>query len=341
MIEQSTLLRLAHEYSDRKTFGRHSVRAVMLIGSVARGEPALGDSTDIDVIVVDDAPPEPAAELARLSDYVFVDAVSVRPDAYADRKAVRGHHFSAPAVNEAMPLHDPSHYFDILQAAVRAPYYRPDQIYARARSSLNAARRHFDQLLPLREAPPPAALTFGQLFDLHQTLYLAANAALLLAPQVKGEAAGPRKLMVRYESAARQLQPDLYPLFLAALGASDLAAEAVESFVDEWLAQYKAANRRGESDPLIHPFRRGYYERGFRALIAGGHAINTLWLIEHTLAACVRGLDPPPEAWRSLQRLMGKDSGEGIAERLHHTAGLLDLTEETLVVWAKRENVDE
>ena len=162
MIEQQTLLRLARDYAARKAAERPSLKAILLTGSVARGEPPLGDAVDLDILLIDDFLPDPAAETIRLSEFVFIDAVYARTADFADRKAVRTHHFTGPALNDALPLHDPRHYFDLLQAAIRAPYNRPDHIYARARSAHNAARHAFDSLTPFLDDIPPADLSLAQ-----------------------------------------------------------------------------------------------------------------------------------------------------------------------------------
>ena len=145
MIEQATLLRLARDYADRKMKDRPTMRAVVLVGSVARGEPPLGDAVDLDVLLIDDYIPDPAYELVRLSENVLVDALFVRTADYADRKALRAQPFAAPAINDALILHDPRHYFDILQASVRAPYNKPDNLLARSRAAFEAARRSVDR----------------------------------------------------------------------------------------------------------------------------------------------------------------------------------------------------
>lgn len=340
MLEQQTLLRLARDYATRKAGERSSLRSAILVGSVARGEPPLGDAVDLDVLLIDDAPPEVKTELVRLSDFVLVDATYVTPADYADRKALRVHHFNAPRLNDALPLHDPRHYFDLVQAAIRAPYNRSDHIYARARSAHAAAAQAFENLLSFTEDTVPEAVSFAHLAHFHETLYLAALAVILLTGQP--EAVGPRKLMVRFEAATRKLgNPELYSAFLNALGATGVPPTAVEAVVNDWLGLYKAANQQGAAAPSIHPLKRGYYERGFRTLIAEGHAVNTLWLLEHNMAACVQGLDPLPEPWVKFQGLMGKGNGRQFAANGFRGAGqLLALVDEALVAWAKQEQID-
>jgi len=345
MLEQQTLLRLARDYAARKAAERPSLRSALLVGSVARGEPPLGDAVDLDILLIDDAPPEVRSELMRLSDFVLVEAIYVSPSEHANRKALRVHHFHAPMLNDALPLHDPRHYFDLVQAAIRAPYNRSDHIYARARSAHTAAAHAFENLLSFTEDTIPETLSFNQLAHFHDTLYLAALAVILLTGQP--EAVGPRKLMVRFETATRKLgNPELYSTFLAALGARGVPPTTVEALVNDWLTLYKAANQReaaaiGQTSPATHPFKRSYYERGFRSLITEGHALNTLWLLEHNMAACVEGLDPLPETWLNFQRLMGKTDGQQFAANCFRGAGqLLALADETLVAWAKAEQIE-
>lgn len=341
MIENATLLRLAREYASRKADSRRSIRAIALTGSVARGEPPLGDSTDLDILIVDDTLPYPAAELIRLSDQIFIDVTHFTTDDFADRKSVRNHHFTAPLINDSITLHDPRHYFDILQAAVRAPYYRADQIYVRAQSALAQARAQFDSILPVRDTPPESRTALDSIIALQRTLYLAATAVLLLANQPKGESAGGRKMMVRLEAAARQIRPDLYPYFISALGVDSLTPDHVRSLLPVWHDLYKAASQQSAPDPLIHPLKRGYYERGVNALIDGGHALNSLWLLEHTMAVCVQQVgDPDYPAWQTYCESSGKQPVSAFQNRIEQTQTLIEITDETLLAWARNENVE-
>lgn len=339
MIEQATLLRLARDYADRKMKERPTMRAVVLIGSVARGEPPLGDAVDLDVLLIDDYIPDPAYDLVRLSENVLVDALFVRTADYADRIALRAQPFAAPAINDALILHDPRHYFDILQASVRAPYNKPDNLFARSRSAFDSARRSVDRFSLWREDPPAGPPGLDDLAEFRSALYQLGQCLILLAGQ-PGDTVGVRKFMVRYEAAVRQLQPDLYPLFLDALGVTKFPADEYESFLADWLALYKSARQGSLAGPLAHPARRGYYERGFRALAAEGHSLNTLWLFEHTLAACAVGLEPQPEPWRRYLQVTGKATSAGFVERVRCAEQLLARTDATLAAWARKENVD-
>ena len=339
MIEQSTLLKLARDYASRKSSEQPSLKAIVLTGSVARGEPPLGDAVDLDILLIADYLPEQTTEIIRLSDYVFVDAKYVATSAYVDRKAIRVHHFTSAALNDALILYDPRHYFDILQSSVRAPYNRADHIYERARSAYNAAMQSFDPFLIYRE-DPPEDVTFDLISDLQSSLALAAHSLLPLVSQTQSSSTGIRKLMVRFEAAANELNPALYPQFLEALGAHDVEANAVEGLLNDWVALYKAASKSGSDDPLIHPLKRGYYDRGFRALISSGHAINSLGLLEATSCACARRLDPLPEAWSHLTRLLHKSTGAEFSERVQATESLLDHIDQTLIRWADREGLE-
>lgn len=339
MIEQSTLLRLARDYADRKMRERPTLKAVVLTGSVARGEPPLGDAVDLDVILIDDFVPDLPYEVVRLSENVFVDSLFLRAADLADRKALRAHHFTAPLLNDALILHDPRHYFDILQASIRAPYNKPDNIYARARSALAGAQHIVDRISRLSDDLPSGPPSLALLADFRQALYLAAHAVILLSGQ-PGDAAGARKFMVRFEAASRRHQLELYALFLDALGADKFQPASFDSFLAEWLVLYKAANQRGAPDLLIHQAKRGYYERGFRALLAEGHTLNTLWLFEHTLAACVADLDPLPAVWLNYLQATGKDSGSPFAGRIKSAQVLVSSADEALAAWAKNESVE-
>ncbi|MEK9164038.1 MAG: hypothetical protein AAB342_01645 [Chloroflexota bacterium] len=114
----------------------------------------------------------------------------------------------------------------------------------------------------------------------------------------------------------------------------------IEASLADWLVLYKAASQRPPTDAVVHPLKRGYYERGFRALIAEGHALNTLWLLERTMAASVCDLDSPPEAWVKFLGVTGKRTGAEFSERIRQTESLLTLMDETLIRWAKNEAIE-
>jgi hypothetical protein len=339
MIEQSTLLRLARTYADARMKERPSLRAVVLIGSVARAEPPLGDAVDLDILLIDDYVPDPPYAFERLSDNVFVDAVYARVSDFADRKALRTHPYTAPALNDALILHDPRHYFDILQASVRAPYNKPDNIYARSMAALGQAQRILDRFSLWREDPPATPPSLNDLADFRTALY-AAGQALILLTGSPGDTVGIRKFMVRYEAATRQHRPGLYRLFLSALGVLDFPVADYELLLHDWLALYRSAVQQGENNPLVNAVKRGYYERGFRALVAEGHTLNTLWLFEQTLAASVRGEEPGPEPWRRYLGLTGKNTSAAFMERVGSAEQLLAETEQTLNAWARQEGVE-
>lgn len=339
MIEQSTLLKLARDYANRKSSEQPSLKAIVLIGSVARNEPPLGDAVDLDILLIGDFLPEKTSEIIRLSDNVFIDAQYVATSQYIDRKAIRVHHFTSAALNDALILYDPRHYFDILQASVRAPYNRTDHIYDRARSAYNAAIQSFDPFLIYRE-DPPENVTLDLISTLQSTLTLTAHSLLPLVSQTQSSSTGIRKLMVRFEAAANELNPELYSHFLEAFGAHDVEASAVEGLLNEWLALYKTASKSGSDDPLTHPLKRGYYDRGIRALIESGHAINSLLLMEVTMCACARRLDPLPDTWSHLTHLLHKSTPTEFSERVRATELLLDQIDQTLIRWADREGLE-
>lgn len=336
MIEQATLLKLARDFAARKAVEQSSLKAIVLTGSVARGEVALGDAVDLDLLLISDLLPEHSREILRLSDNVFIDATYVAASTYTDKKAVRIDHFLSSMLNDALILHDPRHYFDILQASVRAPYNRPDHIYARARAAYNAAMQRYDPLSFYRE-DPPEAVTPELLTELRAALYLCAYTLLPLMNQ--SQASGPRKIMVRFEAAARELNAELYVLFLQALGVSEVGAPAIEGWVNDWAALYKAAAPK-VSDEFCHPLKRGYYDRGYRALIQAGHALNILWAFEETLSACGRGLATPPELWTTYLNATHKDTPQGFAERVRVLETLLNELDQTLIRWADREGLE-
>jgi hypothetical protein len=329
-IERATLLKIARDTASQRMAARPSLLSVYLTGSVAAGDPLLGEATDIDLVCIDAEPPPVAREVVRLTDQVALDIQSRHKSEYANAKTLRVHPWRGPEICEPFFLLDPKHFFELAQANVRGQFHRPDFVAARARTFAAWARAELRLgLLPGEVSLEPVTLeAFGR------GLLNAANAVMTLT----GFPAAGRRLLLKLETAAQKLKrPDLYQDFVALLSDSALKQSQAKVLLHDWSAAYSAG--QSTNDELIHPARRTIYERGFNAQIEADRAVEMLWLMLSTWQALLRNLpgdSPHADRYAAYLQVMGLDTAAGFAARVEQTRAYVTLAADTVETWAEQ-----
>src|SRR5258707_4183424 len=131
--ERAPLIKIAGDPAAARMAARPSLLSAYLIGSVAAGEPLLGEATDIDLVLIDSNPPPVAREVVRLTDQVALDIHHRGRADYANSKSLRGHPWFGPELAEPMFISDPQHFFELAQSSARGQFYRAEYVAARAR----------------------------------------------------------------------------------------------------------------------------------------------------------------------------------------------------------------
>jgi hypothetical protein len=327
-IERATLIKIARDLAAQRLSARPSLLSAYLIGSVAAGEPMLGDATDIDLVLIDSNPPPAAREIIRLTDQIALDLHHRHRDLYTNAKSLRGHPWLGPELAEPLFLHDPTHFFELAQSSARGQFHRPENVAARARAFVAWARAELHVgLLPGAEPEAPVSVA-----NFTQALLNAANAAITLSAF---PGAG-RRLVMKLEAAARRQQrADLYEGFLALLAGPQLDRPVAESLLTSWLAAYRAG--QASSDELVHPARRTIYERGFRAQIEADRAADMAWLMLHTWNTCRLNMPRDPEQdaqWQAFLDHLGLAEPAGYARRVSQAVDYVSLVDELVEQWA-------
>jgi hypothetical protein len=328
-IERATLIKIARDTAARRMAARPTLLSAYLIGSVAAGEPLLGEATDIDLVLIDSNPPPVAREVVRLTDQVALDIHHRSRADYANPKSLRGHPWLGPEMAEPMFISDPQHFFELAQSSARGQYHRAEYVAARARTFLAWAREAFHiGLLPGAEPEAPVSLQ-----DFGLGLLYAANAVITLT----GFPAAGRRLVMKLDVAARKLaRADLYDDFQALFGGSDLAAQPAQALLADWLEAYRAG--QNTTDELIHPARRTIYERGFRAQIQADRAAESLWLMLVTWNACMHnvpaGSGALPERWQAFLGRLRLAAPDQQAASVQQAVAYITLVDEAVEAWA-------
>jgi hypothetical protein len=326
-ITRQKLIDLARRHA-QETAAASPVISAYLTGSVASGDPLLGGSADVDIVLIHQGPPPRPREVLRLSDDVHLDISHHDRTQYANPRSVRVDPWLGPAVCEPVFLYDPDHFFEWSQAGARGQFHRPDHVAARARAMLEAAR----SIAPAA----PSSASPDWLDAYLEAVLRGANAALLPT----GFPAWGRSLGLGLAERTQTMgQPEIYEGFQRLLGSENGLAREVPAWVSAW-ARSMDAVASTEADPELHPSRRTYYLRGFQALVEAGHPEAVLWPLLATWNRAVRAspASAPPEsdpAWaQALEALRLSDPHR--ASRGDDLESYLDHVEELIEAWAER-----
>lgn len=333
MIERETLLKIAREAAAQRMAARRSLISAYLIGSVAANEPLLGDATDIDLILIEDADTPSAREVVRLTDQVALDVQYRSKADYANSKALRVDPWRGPEMCEPIFLNDPTHFFELAQSSARGQFHRPDHVAARARTFVEWARNEL-HLGVLPGAEPSAPVTLAALC---RALLCAVNAIISLTAF---PSAG-RRLVMKLETAARRLaRADVYDDFIALFARGPVGQAQAQSWLADWSAGYRAG--QSTEDELIHPARRTIYERGFQAQIQADRSAETLWLMLYTWQACLKHLpsdSPHADQWIAFLEQLQMASPSDFAGQVKRVSAYLDLVAQAVEAWGSEHGV--
>lgn len=327
-ITRQKLIDLARRHAENAA-GETELVSAYLTGSVVNGDPLLGGSADVDLVLIHPSRPSEAREVVRLSDDVHLDVVHHSRIRYENPRALRVDPWLGPALCEPAFLYDPGHFFEWAVAGARGQFHRPDHVAARARAMLEAARS---------VAPAATPVAEGDWLDGYlQGAVRGANAAALLS----GFPVWGRRLILGLAEKARALgHPEVHGGFVRLLaGESDFAWD-LPAWLSAWARAVDLASTH-HPDPDLHPSRRAYYLRGFQALIEAGHPEAILWHLLVTWRRAMEALraaradsDHAP-AFQSARQALRLDDPHRAA-RAEDLEAYLDHAETLIEDWAAR-----
>lgn len=327
IITRAKLIELARREAEARG-ASGDVLSAYLVGSVAAGEPLLGGTADIDLVLIHASDPPVAREVLPLSAEIHLDIVHHPRSLYTQPRALRVDPWLGPAMSEPVFLYDPQHFFEWAQAGARGQFFRPDYALARSRALLEAARARLPH--PAPEHPEPATLLEAALDG--------ANAAALLA----GPPAAGRRLLLDLERRADALGfPQVASGLARLLGLDRRDGRAVSTWLGAWARAFDEASIL-TTDPRLAACRRAYHLAGYQALMEAGRpdaVVPPLLLIwERTLRA-LEAHDRLPQhipAWDEALAALGLDA-PSLPTRLLELDGYLDAMETLIDSWAARQ----
>jgi predicted nucleotidyltransferase len=326
IITRAKLIDLARREAEARG-ASGDVLSAYLVGSVVGGEPLLGGTADIDLVLIHEADPPAAREMVPLSAEIHLDIVHHARALYAQPRSLRLDPWLGPAISEPVFLYDPQHFFEWAQAGARGQFFRPDHTLARSRALLDTARARLPH--PPPEQPEVATL-------LEAALDGANAAALLVGPP----AAGRRRLLDlerRADALGHTVVADGLGRLLGLNGRDGRPASA---WLGAWARAFDEASVL-TTDPRLAACRRAYHLAGYQALIEAGRpdaiVIPLLLIWERTLRVLeAHGrLGEHRPAWDEALAALGLDT-PSLPTRLLELDGYLDAIEMLIEGWAAR-----
>jgi predicted nucleotidyltransferase len=325
-ITREKLIDLARRETVQRA-SRGGVISGYLIGSVAHGEPLLGGTADIDLVLIHDEKPPAQREVVPLSPEIHLDITHHSRDLYMNPRELRIHPWLGPSMCEPIFLHDPEHFFEWAQAGARGQFFRPDYTYARAHAFLRRAR----------QLKAVLGVSNRWLKSYTRALLEAANAVACLS----GFPQAGRRLTLSLEKTLEDLgQSTVYAGFMRLLGVETFNGWDLPKWLTAWARAYDDAVQNSDN-PELTPMRRDYYLTGFQALADAGRPEAVVWTLLRTWEWAMHALDIAGGAdhhqpsWDAVREHLGL---QPISEssRVGELERFLDHIEELLEDWAER-----
>jgi hypothetical protein len=326
IVTRAKLVDLAYREAEARAASGDIVSAY-LIGSVAYGEPLLGGTADIDLVLIHAGTPNTEREMVALSADIHLDIVHHGRERYAQPRGLRVDPWMGPAISGPVFLYDPQHFFEWAQAGARGQFFRADHAVARARALLQSARGHLPHPLPpgLDATPLLEAVLDG------------ANAAASLV----GAPAAGRRLLLDLERRAQALdRPEMSEGLVRLVGIDRIDGRSVPAWLAAWARAFDAASPL-TTDARLAPCRRSYHLAGFQALAEAGRpdaVILPLLLIWGRTMSVLEAYEQAPgfrPAWEDALQRLGL-SPEALPPRALELESYLDSMETLIDAWAVR-----
>lgn len=282
-MDKEHCIEVAKAESLKLAMERGDVVGVFICGSMAGDKPVT--YADVDLRIIVDTEQRPPTEYVMVQD-VPLEWVYMLKSKYDDLENVLNAPFLALELAKAIIVYDPTGFVEQLKMNVLAAYQHPIHIHARAQKLLSAAKEMYERVRQRFDEGEEVSL-----WDLRCVIFWTGETPPLLL----NETPNHKKMFVRLRDVAQQLDsPELYPLGLDTLGASDIAAQEAADFLRDTLDSINFVNTltSQEAKSFTKDFiswvsqmrhfylseeKREYWEKGINELFEQGYHKEAVW----------------------------------------------------------------
>ncbi len=254
-ITRASLIRIAKETVQERTFNDQAIIAAYLAGSLLTEEPFIGGTADIDLVFVHSEAPAQRREIVPLIDRIHLDIAHRAKKEYDSPRELRVNPWLGYEIYDPMLLYETRHFFEFTQASVRAGFHEPLAVLQRAYQLLEHGRQIWMDLQRNPSDPGPTQIA----------KYLKSiNHAVNAISELNGPPLPERRLLLDFPARAEAVErPGFAAGVLGLLGGTDLDASTLRDWLPAWKEAFLAAAKSSTVDARIHAARLGYYEQAF------------------------------------------------------------------------------
>jgi len=329
-IDREVLLNIAKKTAETCAVDEPWVLAIYLTGSVLDGEPLMGGTADIDLVIIHDEEME-GREIRRITEDIHIDILHHPRSHYKDGRNLRIDPVWGHTLNCCQPLYDPKHFLNIIQTSVRGMYKDPEHIAQRVESQLNKARNTW---LEFHNQTPESN---------QETSWKYLEAVRNCVNSVACLNGGPlttRSFMLQYKKITDEIGlPGLYQGLLGLLGGYEVEEKIPDEWFDEWKEAFCAASEVEELEELDQ-IRQPYYFKAVQALSDSGDPSFAFWPMLYTWNLAIRKISNKElfKKWEERFSTLGL-TGAGLEMRLEGLDLYLDQVETLVDNWKKHHGI--
>jgi predicted nucleotidyltransferase len=323
-VTRESLIRIAKETAQERAYNDPEIIAAYLTGSLLNVEPMLGGTADIDIVLVCRNKPKKVREFIKLTPDFHLDISRRAKDEFKTPRELRADPWLGYEMYDPMLLYEREKFFDFVQASLRAgfDFEQPPLMLQRCRKLLAHARQVWMELSEVEEQAGPAEIK-----KYMDSLYHAINTVA----EINGEPISERRLLLEFPFRAEAAQkPGLAIGAYGLIGANQVDAEKMNSWLGDWKTAFKLASENPKVDLRINSIRFNYYEKAIKAILSGENPQAALWPLLYTWTLSAEVLEGDHlNFWKNAVDQLGlgahfQERVEGLDQYLDEIEVLLD-----------------
>jgi hypothetical protein len=323
-VTRESLIRIAKETAQERAYNDPEIIAAYLTGSLLNVEPMLGGTADIDIVLVCRNTPQKAREFIKLTPDFHLDISRRAKDEFKNPRELRVDPWLGYEMYDPMLLYEREKFFDFVQASLRAgfDFEQPPLMLQRCRKLLAHARQVWMELSEVEDQAGPVEIK-----KYMDSLYHAINTVA----EITGEPISERRLLLEFPFRAEAAQkPGLSIGAYGLIGANQLDAEKMNSWLGDWKTAFKLASENPKVDLRINSIRFNYYEKAIKAILSGENPQAALWPLLYTWTLSAEVLEGDHlNFWKNAVDELGlgahfQERVEGLDQYLDEIEVLLD-----------------
>jgi hypothetical protein len=328
-ITRDLLHKIARQTVNQRKRSEPDLHAAYLTGSLLYNEPLLGGTTDIDLVLVHKYQAPVKREIEAITPELSLDIFHNIKDDYNQHRQLRQDpRLGYPLTHNHILLFDTDHWLEFIQASVSADFHRPDNVLARVKILLSAARENW---FSLTQTPPKKHLNW--LHRYLETLEQAANAVSgLIGPPLT-----TRRFMMTFNDRLETLGvPKFLAGFQGLLGFSEVQAQNLTPWIEAFELDLVHITDKPDFPVHLAPCRQAYYLEAIQALAENNNGHQAVWPLLQTwldIQLTVPQPSPGVETWESCLETLSLTKKTS-SEKNEALDSFLDTAEIIIETWA-------